>query len=218
MDTRWVAESIYADTAIPPPTTTKTYPPRQPSQYQTEEALDLESKPFGPTRRLPLGILVHARSGDKGSDANCGFWISTVGKHPFFQSDSHSADLSAEESRSRATTISAEMYTWLRNLLSIANIKLLLGRDFLHRPPPLRPIEIDRFELPKLQGVHFLFRNLLDRGVTSTGSVDFLGKNVAEFLRNRHVEIPVKFLEGYEEVAEGKKTGNARFKKWVSRL
>ena len=54
--------------------------------------------------------------------------------------------------------------------------------------------------------------------MTSTGSVDFLGKNVAEFLRNRHVEIPVKFLEGYEEVAEGKKTGNARFKKWVSRL
>ncbi|MBV8462303.1 MAG: DUF1446 domain-containing protein [Acidimicrobiales bacterium] len=37
-----------------------------------EEALDLES--FGDTRRLPLGTIVGARSGDKGGNANVGLW------------------------------------------------------------------------------------------------------------------------------------------------
>ena len=55
-------------------------------------------------------------------------------------------------------------------------------------------LEIERFELAGLQGVHFLFRNLLDRGVGVTTTVDYLGKNVAEFLRARHVDLPVKFL------------------------
>jgi len=30
---------------------------------------------FGPTTRLPLGTFVHARSGDKGGDANIGLWV-----------------------------------------------------------------------------------------------------------------------------------------------
>lgn len=29
----------------------------------------------GPTRRVPLGTIVHARSGDKGGDANIGLWV-----------------------------------------------------------------------------------------------------------------------------------------------
>jgi hypothetical protein len=32
---------------------------------------------FGPTRRVPLGSIVDARSGDKGSDANVGLWVRT---------------------------------------------------------------------------------------------------------------------------------------------
>ncbi len=68
----------------------------------------------------------------------------------------------------------------------------MLGKEYDTSRVP--KIEIERFELPNLKGVHFLFRNLLDRGVTSTSSIDFLGKNVAEFLRNRHVDVPVRFL------------------------
>jgi hypothetical protein len=30
------------------------------------------ARDFGPTTRGPLGWIVHARSGDKGADANCG--------------------------------------------------------------------------------------------------------------------------------------------------
>ncbi|KAL5338273.1 hypothetical protein BJX70DRAFT_408710 [Aspergillus crustosus] len=143
--------------AIPPPPKTKTYPPRQPSQALTTNP----KKCFGPTTPGPLGFVVHARSGDKGPDANCGFWV----RHN-------------------------DEYTWLRSLLSIEKIKELLGDDYTSNPQ----LEIDRFELPNLRGVHFLFRNLLDRGVGVTTTVDFLGKNVAEFLRARWVDLPVRFL------------------------
>jgi len=119
---------------------------------------------FGETERLPLGTIVHARSGDKGSDCNCGFWV----RHN-------------------------DEYEWLRNLLSISSVKQLLGREYDTSRTP--KIEIERFELPNLRAVHFLFRNLLDRGVTSTGSVDFLGKNCAEFLRSRYVDVPKMFLD-----------------------
>lgn len=148
--------------AIPPPPQTKTYPARQPSQAQTQ--IDGPINPatdFGPTTRGPLGWLVHARSGDKGSDANCGFWV----RH-------------------------RDEYLWLRRLLSIDQAHELLGELGRGRPQ----LAVERFELPGLQAVHFLFRNLLDRGVGVTTTVDFLGKNVAEYLRARHVELPVRFL------------------------
>jgi hypothetical protein len=161
LQTRW--PGIYMDVPIPPPSKTRSFPERQPSQDTTENPVDLSKEPFGPTQRLPLGTLVHARSGDKGSDCNCGFWVSRKGP----QSQSQ------------------EKYAWLRSLLSTATIKPLLGHEY--NPTRIPKIEIERFELPNLGAVHFLFRNLLDRGVTSTASVDFLGKNVAEFLRARYV-------------------------------
>jgi hypothetical protein len=148
-------------TLIPPPTVTHTFPLRQPSQPTT--SIEISLSHFGPTTRAPLGTIVNARSGDKGSDANCGFWA----RH-------------------------ADEYIWLRNLLSIEKIKTLLGKEYDTSRVP--KIEIDRFEMPNLKAVHFLFRNLLDRGVTSTSSIDFLGKNVAEYLRSRWVDVPVRFL------------------------
>lgn len=149
------------DTFVPPPHATETFNERQPSKDSANISIDL--KKFGPTDRVPLGTIVHARSGDKGSDCNCGFWV----RH-------------------------ADEYTWLTNLLTVDRIKQLLGKEYDTSRQP--KIEVERFELYNLRGVHFLFRNLLDRGVTSTSSVDFLGKNCAEFLRSRHVDVPVKFL------------------------
>ncbi|KAL2827523.1 hypothetical protein BDW59DRAFT_179069 [Aspergillus cavernicola] len=147
---------------IPPPPTTHTYPPPQ-SQFQTQPLTkppSTTSSPyFGPTTPGPIGWLIHARSGDKGPDANCGFWV----RH-------------------------SDEYTWLRTLLTIEKITELLGPEYNNN------ITIERFELPNLRGVHFLFRNLLDRGVSVTTEVDFLGKNVAEFLRARWVDLPERFL------------------------
>ncbi|KAF7528195.1 hypothetical protein PCG10_001484 [Penicillium crustosum] len=147
---------------ISPPANTRTYPSRQPSQpiTDTDGPVDL-THDFGPTTRGPLGWIVHARSGDKGADANCGFWV----RH-------------------------RDEYQWLRALLSVDKAQELLG-DIGHENQKLA---IERFELPSLHAVHFLFRNLLDRGVGVTTTVDFLGKNVAEYLRARHVDLPVRFL------------------------
>ncbi|KAF7717767.1 Uncharacterized protein PECH_007363 [Penicillium ucsense] len=147
---------------IAPPPITETYPVQQPTQETTDlnEPIDLATG-FEPTVHGPLGWIVHARSGDKGSDANCGFWV----RHK-------------------------DEYLWLRSLLSVDTMRELLGS------PDGQPasIKIDRFELPGLRAVHFLFKDFLDRGVGATTTVDFLGKNVAEYLRSRHVDLPSRFL------------------------
>ncbi|KAI8938344.1 hypothetical protein NX059_005995 [Plenodomus lindquistii] len=56
---------------------------------------------FGLTVRLPLGTIVHARSGDKGSDCNVGFWVRR-----------------------------ADEYLWLQNLLSTDFVKDLLADEY----------------------------------------------------------------------------------------
>jgi hypothetical protein len=81
-------------------------------------------------------------------------------------------------------------YLWLRSLLSVNTARELLGETGRSQSQ----LAIERFELPGLYAVHFLFRNLLDRGVGVTSTVDVLGKNVAEFMRTRHVGLPVRFL------------------------
>ncbi|KAF2014672.1 DUF1446-domain-containing protein [Aaosphaeria arxii CBS 175.79] len=141
---------------IPPPSNTKTYPKQQPTQDVTANIRDLSS--FGATVRAPLGTIVHARSGDKGSDCNVGFWVR-------YQDE----------------------YAWLQNLLSVQFMKDLLAEEY-------KGGRVERFEFPGLKAVHFLLRDHLDRGVSCTLSVDFLGKNCAEYLRCRQVDIPLVFI------------------------
>jgi hypothetical protein len=42
-----------------------------------------EAAPDGPTRRLPLGTVVGARSGDKGGNANVGLWVRDPAHYPW---------------------------------------------------------------------------------------------------------------------------------------
>ncbi|OQV01773.1 hypothetical protein CLAIMM_07068 [Cladophialophora immunda] len=70
-----------------------------PDQPSTADPASLQS--FGPTTRGPLGWIVHSRSGDKGSDANCGFWV----RHE-------------------------DEYDWLRSLLSTEKMKELLAKEY----------------------------------------------------------------------------------------
>ncbi|KAK5117289.1 hypothetical protein LTR62_005906 [Meristemomyces frigidus] len=141
---------------IAPPAQSKTYPSQQPSFDSTEQRA---AQDFGKTVRGPLGWIVHARSGDKGSDCNVGFWV----RHQ-------------------------DEWAWLRSLLSVGVLQQLLADEY--KPGN----KIDRFELPNLHAVHFLLHDHLDRGVSCSSSYDFLGKNVAEFLRARHVDLPERFL------------------------
>lgn len=141
---------------VPPPRNTKIYSKDQPTHDVTAMRVPLES--FGATVRRPLGLIVHARSGDKGSDCNVGLWVR-------YQDE----------------------YAWLRNLLSVETMKELLAEEY-------KGGQIERFEFLGLKAVHFLLKDHLDRGVSCTTSVDFLGKNCAEFLRARVVDVPLRFM------------------------
>ncbi|KAH6663997.1 hypothetical protein F5X68DRAFT_251252 [Plectosphaerella plurivora] len=125
--------------------------------YDASSPIDLAS--LGPTTRAPLGYVAHARSGDKGSDCNVGFFV----RHD-------------------------DEWDWLRSLLTEAKVRELLGDDDTGKP-------IFRFELPNIQAVHFLLKDHLDRGVASSSTYDVLGKNLAEYLRVKMVDIPNRFLE-----------------------
>lgn len=83
---------------IPPPPKTKTYPSQQPSQAVAKSPNRIDC---GRTVRGPLGWIVHARSGDKGSNANVGFWV----RHK-------------------------DEWEWLQNLLSVDTIKKLLADEY----------------------------------------------------------------------------------------
>lgn len=83
---------------IAPPPQTKTYSSQQPSE---PVARNLKATNFGETVRGPLGWIVHARSGDKGSNANVGFWV----RH-------------------------RDEWEWLRSLLSVETIKGLLADEY----------------------------------------------------------------------------------------
>lgn len=82
---------------IPHPTETLEFLYDQPS-YETSAPIQLNS--YGPSVRAPLGHIVHARSGDKGSDANVGFFVRN-----------------------------ADEWDWLRSILSTSKIRELLADD-----------------------------------------------------------------------------------------
>jgi hypothetical protein len=82
---------------IPPPTDTLEFLYHQPS-YETESPINVAD--LGDTVKAPLGYVVHARSEDKGSDCNVGFFV----RH-------------------------ADEWDWLRSLLTINKVKELIGED-----------------------------------------------------------------------------------------
>jgi hypothetical protein len=112
----------------------------------------------GETRRVPLGRLAHARSGDKGGNSNVGLWVHDPNAWP-----------------------------WLRDLLTTEELRRLM--------PEAKDLEIVRHEFPNIRAVHFVLRGLLGTGGSSNLRVDPIGKAVGEFLRARHVDVPVELLD-----------------------
>jgi Acyclic terpene utilisation family protein AtuA len=49
--------------------------PSHTQELAVVEVADVQAWPTGPTRRVPLGTIAGARSGDKGGDANVGVWV-----------------------------------------------------------------------------------------------------------------------------------------------
>jgi hypothetical protein len=112
------------------------------------------------TRRLPLGTFVHARSGDKGGDANIGLWVAHDG------SDRETYDARVQ---------------WLFKLMSPRGIPALL--------PEAADLDVEVWLLPHLGAVNLVVHGLLGEGVAASTRFDPQAKGLAEWLRSRLVSI-----------------------------
>ncbi|KAL3445056.1 DUF1446-domain-containing protein [Aspergillus insuetus] len=124
------------------------------------------------TQPIRLGDITLARSGDKGGNLNVGFLV------PDIDLVYHLKDKDAA-------------YAWLRSYLSISRMKALLGEDWKEDE-----YFIERVEFPHIRAVHFVVYGILGRGVSSSSRLDGFGKGVADWLRDRIVNVPVGLHEG----------------------
>jgi hypothetical protein len=82
----------------------------------------------------------------------------------------------------------SEQWDWLRSFLTTTEMERLMGTDWKD------DFWIERIEFPGLRAVHFVIYGPLGRGVSSSSRLDSLGKAFAEFIRDRHIPIPIQFL------------------------
>jgi catechol 2,3-dioxygenase-like lactoylglutathione lyase family enzyme len=156
----WVPQREIAHVAVLPDGSRVTIPPPPSTvDLSAREAAPPEPWPDEPTRRVPLGRIAGARSGDKGGDANLGVWV-----------------------RSDAA------YRWLAHHLTVDRLRDLL--------PETAPLPVDRHPLPNLRAVNFVVHGLLGEGVAASTRFDPQAKALGEWLRSRHVDVPVSLLDG----------------------
>ena len=81
---------------------------------------------------------------------------------------------------------SAAGYAWLASELTVERLRALV--------PETEGLRIDRFELPNLWALNFVVHGLLGEGVASSTRPDPQAKSLGEFVRSRHVDLPVSIL------------------------
>jgi hypothetical protein len=121
-----------------------------------------EPMPFGETRRVPLGMIAGARSGDKGGSANVGVWVRT-----------------------------AMQWRWLAHTLTVDKLRQLL--------PETADLPVTRHVLPNLWAVNFVIEDILGQGVAYQARFDPQAKGLGEWLRSRHIDIPVELCTNIPE-------------------
>lgn len=146
----------------------ETQPLATPESYDPDRPTPLAD--FGESRSMEFGQAVLARSGDKGGNINVGFLPR-----------SHGQDTTDRETQARH-------WQWLRSFLTLDKMKELMGEDWK------REYSIERVEFPGIKAVHFVIYGILGRGVTSSPVLDNLGKGFADYIRGRHVNVPLAFL------------------------
>jgi hypothetical protein len=77
---------------------------------------------------------------------------------------------------------------WLIDLLTPERVKELL--------PETADLAVETYPLPNLGGLNILVRGILGQGVAASSRLDPQAKALGEWLRARHVDIPVHFLNG----------------------
>lgn len=79
-----------------------------------------------------------------------------------------------------------EAFAWLSSYLSIDKLKELM--------PEAEERKIDRYDLPNLLSLNFIFHGLLEEGVAASTRQDPQAKALGEYLRAKVVEIPKNLL------------------------
>lgn len=140
--------------------------------YDTRSPKDFSY--FGATARARLGDIALARSGDKGGNANIGFFIPTQ----------------LPSAYPAGSPLYAESWDWLRTYLTISKLKEMFGESWSDR------FYVERVEFPKIMAVHFVVYGVLGRGVSGSSRLDSFAKGMGDWLRDVEVDVPVKFLAG----------------------
>ena len=87
---------------------------------------------------------------------------------------------------------SVEAWVWLDQFLTCDVLRAIL--------PETEPFVIDRFRLPRLLSLNFVFHDLLQEGVAASTRQDGQAKSLGEWFRSRVVDIPeALFTEHHEE-------------------
>lgn len=81
---------------------------------------------------------------------------------------------------------SAQAYGWLENYLSTDRLRQLM--------PEAASSHIERFVLPNIWAINFVVHGILQDGVASSTRQDAQAKGLGEWLRARHVDIPLSLL------------------------
>jgi hypothetical protein len=149
--------------------------------YETKNPVDLAS--LGPTTKVRLGDVVLARSGDKGGNANIGFFMPTA----------------LPSAYPTGSPLYQQTWDWLRSVLTMPKLKELMA-DSWHNS-----YFIERVEFPKIMAVHFVVYGVLGRGVSGSSRLDAFAKGMGDWLRDRVVDVPVKILEGRRNQGGGEK-------------
>ncbi|WP_406234123.1 acyclic terpene utilization AtuA family protein [Nocardia sp. NBC_01009] len=79
-----------------------------------------------------------------------------------------------------------EQWRWLVHTLTVERIKELL--------PEAAALTVTRHVLPNLRAVNFIIEGLLGKGVAYQARFDPQAKGLGEWLRSRHIDIPVELL------------------------
>ncbi|KAF2681150.1 DUF1446-domain-containing protein [Lentithecium fluviatile CBS 122367] len=140
--------------------------------YESPNPADLAS--FGPITRARLGDIALARSGDKGANANIGFFIPT----------------SLPSSYPPSSPFYAECWDWLRTYLTKAKLKEMFAESWDES------YFIERVEFPGIYAVHFVVYGVLGRGVSGSSRLDAFAKGMGDWLRDVVVDVPVRLIEG----------------------
>lgn len=119
------------------------------------------------TRNVPLGTFVHARSGDKGGDANLGLWVRQA--------------TSAEPEGLRGARVA-----WLLGFVTPTKVRQLV--------PEAADLDVEVHPLPNLGGVNVVLHGLLGDGVAASTRFDPQAKGLGEWVRSRLVHIPQELL------------------------